>query len=316
MNKPGGWSKELGLGALAALAMLVILAVPSSAFQFSTYSNPPTDKVVFAHQGAVYVCNADGSDLTRLTDIDVNNDYGLNPCWSPDGTKIAYVMGYGTPNAGIYIMNADGGNQHFVTNGWNPSFSPDGAKIVYESAGTVLNSALQVINIDGTGATRLADGSTPDWSPDGARIYYCVRFPSTYALGEIYVMNSDGSNQTKLTTTIDSGPASDPICTSPAVSPDGSKVVYVRRDASGFEHGYAVYSMNTDGSNNLLLARLQGANTPDWSSDGTRIAVTSFLGAAGENYGIFIMKADGSSPYRLTYGYHASICRGSVILPY
>jgi TolB protein len=52
----------------------------------------------------VFVMNADGSDVTRLTD-DPALDIG--PAWSPDGTRIAFTSDR-TGHSSIYLMKPDG----------------------------------------------------------------------------------------------------------------------------------------------------------------------------------------------------------------
>ena len=87
-------------------------------------------KIVFAswrdESVEIYVMNADGSNQTRLT----YNPAGGNgfPCFSPDGTKIAFGSGRDEEYGEIYVMNADGSNQTNITNnpGWDitPSWGP------------------------------------------------------------------------------------------------------------------------------------------------------------------------------------------------
>jgi hypothetical protein len=48
--------------------------------------------------------NADGSEQTRLTDSHARDEA---PCWSPDGTSIAYASER-DGNWEIYVMNAEG----------------------------------------------------------------------------------------------------------------------------------------------------------------------------------------------------------------
>ena len=62
----------------------------------------------------IYVMNADGTGLTRLT-------YGSGsiPCWSPNGRKIAFQR-WRDGKADIYTMNADGtGLERLTENVYN-----------------------------------------------------------------------------------------------------------------------------------------------------------------------------------------------------
>ena len=60
----------------------------------------------------IYVMNANGSDVTRLTN-DPASDGG--PAWSPDGLKIAFSSNR-DGSYEIYIMNTDGSNVTRLTN--------------------------------------------------------------------------------------------------------------------------------------------------------------------------------------------------------
>ena len=59
--------------------------------------------------------NADGSNIHNLTN---NAAEDTLPCWSPDGSKIAFSSSR-DGNSDIYTMNADGSNVNRLTN--NPS---------------------------------------------------------------------------------------------------------------------------------------------------------------------------------------------------
>src|SRR5215208_3831615 len=52
----------------------------------------------------IYTMNADGSGVTRLTNDPARD---IQPAWSPDGTKIAFVS-IRDGNTEVYVMNADG----------------------------------------------------------------------------------------------------------------------------------------------------------------------------------------------------------------
>ena len=76
-------------------------------------------------QVEIFVMNANGSSLTRLTN---NAAEDFDPAWSPDGSKLAFASTRnGNPNRSpeIYVMNTDGSSQIRLTH--NPavhSFGP------------------------------------------------------------------------------------------------------------------------------------------------------------------------------------------------
>jgi len=104
---------------------------------------------------------------------------------------------------------------------------------------------------------------------------------------DVYLMNSDGSGQTRLTYTAESE-------SQPAISPDGTKIAFQR----GAED--EIYIMNSDGSNQTRLTFSPGNDqAPDFSPDGTKIAFSSYRdGNTGSE--IYVMNTDGSNQTRLT----------------
>jgi uncharacterized repeat protein (TIGR01451 family) len=159
--------------------------------------------------------NVDGMNQTRLTN---NPGQDLWPVWSPDGTRIAFAStrdeAPGTQNFDIFIMNADGTNPTNITNRPGndilPNWSPDGTRIVFASnwspAGVFSNREIWTINSNGTNPIKLTDdasagpyyavASHPAYSPDGTKIAYESDRDGN---NEIYVMNADGSGQTRIT---------------------------------------------------------------------------------------------------------------------
>ena len=116
---------------------------------------------------------------------------------------------------------------------------------------------------------------------------------------EIYVMDGDGSGQTRLTNNLD-------FDTLPAFSPDGRHVAFTsRRDSVGSQVNDEIYVMDAadrdgDGKGDNLTRitnSLVNEFQPAFSPDGNRIAFTS--NGDGNNE-IYVMNADGSNPIRLT----------------
>jgi Tol biopolymer transport system component len=56
----------------------------------------------------IYVMNADGSDVTRLTHIPGNDHWP--PTWSPDGRQITFTSDGCENNAEVFVVDADGSN--------------------------------------------------------------------------------------------------------------------------------------------------------------------------------------------------------------
>jgi Tol biopolymer transport system component len=97
--------------------------------------SPDGGSIVFNSQGGhtpdVYSVKPDGSGLTRLTDVHEDKAAGTQPAWSPDGRQIVFARDVSRRFRGLQIsvMNADGTNQHRLTNSsrmelkpaWGPS---------------------------------------------------------------------------------------------------------------------------------------------------------------------------------------------------
>jgi Tol biopolymer transport system component len=123
------------------------------------------------------------------------------------------------------------------------------------------------MNADGSGTpTQLTTdptgkGQLPDWSPDGSKIAYADSLTGT---SDIYVMNADGSDQTRLTTSSD-------VEFGAAWSPDGNEIAYVRF-VNGDPAQRTVFVMNADGSDQHAVHPGPGFQVvPAWQPRGERL---------------------------------------------
>ena len=131
-----------------------------------------------------------------------------------------------------------------------------------------------------------ASDTRPTWSPDSRYIAFV-----SYRDGnsEVYVMDADGSIQTRLTNTPGTG-----TTYAPEWSPDGSKIAF----DSDRDGNREIYLMNADGTNQTRLTNNFTSDAyPEWSPDGARIA---FQSERDGNLEIYVMNADGSNQTRLT----------------
>lgn len=150
--------------------------------------------------------------ITQITFLDNT----IDPDWSSDGSQIVFCVREGKIET-LYLVNADGSRLKEIGPGFDPSWSPVEDKIAYE-----MNGQIYAMDSSGKNIVQLTNEHTngqPAWNPDGTKIVYAhygTEKPS------IWIMNSDGSEKTKLTASADGE------CTFPSFSYDGSKIVYTK----------------------------------------------------------------------------------------
>lgn len=190
----------------------------------------------------IYVMNTDGSGLTNLTN---NPESDEDHAWLPNGRIIFSRGGY------IYMMNADGSNVQQLTEGNSPLLSPDGSRFVFFSSNPFNLSFMNINSLNITSLTTqsgLYQTSQRVWSPDSQKIAFGASLTESDGLVQIYSINADGSNLTRLTNISE-------VNGQPAWSPDGQKIAFVSHRDGNDE----IYIMNADGSTQTRLT-----NRPDF----------------------------------------------------
>lgn len=154
----------------------------------------------------VWTMNADGSNLVNLTNNGENweDDY---PSWSPDGSLIAFFRSsiFGADEggpAGLWVMDADGGNQRLVTaiDGFRASdaakWSPDGSYLAYpfklgevEEVWVVPSKGGEPVNVSNLPGRK---GSI-SWSPDSNALIFTNNNDDQNTL-KIYIALPDGAD--------------------------------------------------------------------------------------------------------------------------
>jgi TolB protein len=208
-------------------------------------------------------------------------------------SRVVYVSETGPKNRRVKrlaIMDQDGANHRFLTNGQNivltPRFSPNEQTIVYMS---FANDKPRIYTYDvGSGRQRLVvEGASltfaPRFSPDGRYILFSM---STGGNTDLFRVAAGGGRPQRLTN-------SPGIDTGGSYSPDGSRIVF-ESDRSG---GQQLYVMNADGSNQQRISFGGGRYaTPVWSPRGDLIAFTKI----GGGFRIGVMSPSGGSESLLT----------------
>ena len=240
--------------------------------------------------GAAIFTVVPGAEPVRLTG---SRSFNLEPVWSPNRTRIAYVHHARPRNPDVWVMDADGTDRVRLTEGPRddtfPQWSPDGSRILWVK--TRPSSALgriYVMDADGTDKTLLRGEETAAlarWSPDGTRIAFVTKRRCNDCVddSEIHVMDADGSNETALTdNTVDDS--------WPVWSPDGTRIAFSRTRSDGGD----LFTIAPDGSAEEQLTSLEDfAFLPRWSPDGSEVAFSLLVDA--ENFHVRLGVVDAAT---------------------
>ena len=184
---------------------------------------PAGDTIVFSSDRTgsfeIWSVSSDGSNATQLTN---NSEPEYAPDLSRDGTRIAFVREVSPGTRHVWVMHADGSDQHevlapsisdgssepgIITRDREPSWSPDDTRIAFIREGFFTQTGVLKMNADGSDPQVVLPSTQPErlagtaWSPTGTEIAYSST--DDCCLEHLDAVNADGSGSCHITAPLD-----------------------------------------------------------------------------------------------------------------
>ena len=255
------------------------VAAPAGRIAFSVSTGDSS----FLDGQNIWIMNADGSGAMQII------RRASQPALSPDGSRIAYFQ-WSNP-IGIYVADLDANllpqNPRLLVPAAfiikSMAWSPDGQSIAYSwtSTANARNVSVRVVPAAGGSLTNVGSGRNPSWIK-GDPLHLVVDTCDNSNHCGLFKMALDGS----VTPIITDGGAL------PAVSPDGTRIVYQKTSGSS-----QLFVVSVDGkSGKALTTGSHNHGDATWSPDGKFIFYRS---DESGTWAIWRMDADGSHPTML-----------------
>jgi len=183
---------------------------PGELTGYSPSFSPDGSKIIFvtpqpnkSETSAIATMDIDGNNFMYLTGKTDRLVFHRFPQFTPDGENIIFISGFE-----LYRAHKDGSDIRKLSDErdkldiWKFQISSNGTKIVLQAINSSENiSEIHIMDIDGKNEINLTSNTNKDYSPyfsaDDSQILFV-----SYRTGriEIFIMNSDGSEVTQLTT--------------------------------------------------------------------------------------------------------------------
>jgi len=162
--------------------------------------------VAFVEGRNLYVSAPDGSDARLLASAPELGWVGTG-AFSPDSTRLTYVVGLSSARGRSEVVRIDGTERHLFREAPVVSpgtWSPDGTAVVFtvqNDTGRYRPPRAWVVDADGTNAHAIASGfaTSPDWSPLGDWIVYLRQTRTKRAdLYDLMIVRPDGTQRRRV----------------------------------------------------------------------------------------------------------------------
>jgi Tol biopolymer transport system component len=152
------------------------------------------------------------NEVRQLTNIP---EGACQPSWSPDGELLIFISPCEQnkeeyPGSALFMIEVTQESPvpiplpHLPAGDYDPDWSPDGNYIVFTSHQKAGYPRIYKMNMEDMStellSSKFAREKQPSWSPDGSQIAYVM---APFGVNEIWVMDADGSNKRRFTTSVD-----------------------------------------------------------------------------------------------------------------
>ena len=255
-----------------------------------------------------------GNDTTAINITKGEPSSNWMPTYNSSRSKVAFSSNR-TIDPQIYLMDKNGKNTKPITTLANTGYHNQGIGFCWMKEDTkILYSnfdKLYSINTDGTGLKLIKTAPAGrhfrkvNWNGYSNKIIVQTIGDKIYD-GEIYIMDSNGANMTKLIA--NTAGRED----SPSFDTDGSKFIYTH-DAKGFQDDYGrqldarIYLHNVGNSDNIVdlsKGKPDGTNdtNPRFSPNGSQIIFENSENTIGSDHVIMTMDIEGNNRKEITEG--------------
>lgn len=264
-----------------SLILSIILSLIIPAFALADQNATPLKSYKLAYVSSknktkdIYITNADGTGIVRLTNNGGNN---FSPIWAPNGQNLLYTLvkpiSLLKNKYELWVSNLDGSDQIRLSNNLDhqttPCWSPDGSTILFSEINGKQHSVM-VSSSDGASKKSFFSfkpgpihENRISWSPDGTKILGVF---NQNGKNDIYILYTDGKSPFKIT------PKSGDY-RFPAWSPDSKRIAFGYNNSGLFGVESGLYMLNTTGDGLTLINSGNNVSNITWAPDNTMIAYT------------------------------------------